>query len=403
MVACGFNFAAAQDASVKQAQLPDVATAESLARAGSVPLSTVLTDLITKGADTSITTGLQGDVGVVRKFAEPMFQDFATADIGGMVVPYIRNSEALRGGAVFPNSRREFLNLDQSVGGFAPIERAVRRGYTPRVIEFDSRFENNVVKLASVPSAAPAAAADNRRIWNGVRIPEPDPFVDAVALTGNGQICSGTLVAPDTVVTAGHCYCGGVMNEAVIGRDIISPVERVPIDKVNSKVLISCDKLSSDISLGDIALVKLTRSVAVPPRKIAPLPMVRDAVSVRAVGFGRTQTGSVGFKYQVNIVIASVQCDGTALTGIPDHRVYGCRPSHELVAASLNRDTCGGDSGGPVYAFGPDASLYLAGLTSRAVDPSGRCGPGGVYVLLSAPPVREWLAENGIAAAAAPQ
>jgi hypothetical protein len=58
-------------------------------------------------------------------------------------------------------------------------------------------------------------------------------------------------------------------------------------------------------------------------------------------------------------VIASYQCDGTASVGIPDSQIYRCKSVHELVAAGLNRDTCGGDSGGGIYVFGPDNNIFF--------------------------------------------
>jgi hypothetical protein len=51
---------------------------------------------------------------------------------------------------------------------------------------------------------------------------------------------------------------------------------------------------------------------------------------------------------------------------------------------------------GGVYVFGLDNKVYLVGVTSRGVDPTGKCGPGGIYVLLSAPPIRDWLESKGV-------
>jgi secreted trypsin-like serine protease len=124
--------------------------------------------------------------------------------------------------------------------------------------------------------------------------------------------------------------------------------------------------------------------------------MVRNAASVRAVGFGQNNSKGnavIGFKFQVNIVIASYQCDGTTV-GIADEQVYRCKSPYEMVAAGLNRDTCGGDSGGPIYAFAADTKPYLVAVTSRAVD-RNLCGPGGIYVVLGAPPIRAWLEAHG--------
>lgn len=248
----------------------------------------------------------------------------------------------------------------------------------------------------SLPPADASQENDNSRVYGGTPVPPgSDAFQDSVAVLGNNRICSGVLVSADTVITAAHCYCDGVTDEVAIGTSIITPVERIKIDVAKSEVFRTCAQVKSDISQGDIAVLKLAGKSRALPRLVGDLPQVKGAASVRAVGFGRTSS-SIGFKYQVNIVIASHQCDGNAFSGIPDQQIYRCRPSHELVAAGLNRDTCGGDSGGPIYVFGDDTKPYVVGITSRAINPSALCGPGGIYVLFSASPVREWLADRGI-------
>ena len=181
-----------------------------------------------------------------------------------------------------------------------------------------------------------------------------------------------------------------------MGQSIFSPSQRIAVDRAASEVFRPCEEINSDLGLGDVALLKLTTSATQEARAMSSLPDLQAAASVRAVGFGRSELGGIGIKYMVDIVIASYQCNGTTLNGRSDSQVYRCRPSHELVAAGLNRDTCGGDSGGPVFVFGPDTKPYLAGVTSRATDAGGRCGPGGIYVIPAAPPVRAWLEARGV-------
>jgi secreted trypsin-like serine protease len=63
----------------------------------------------------------------------------------------------------------------------------------------------------------------------------------------------------------------------------------------------------------------------------------------------------------------------------------------------MNRDTCNGDSGGPLYILGQDVNLYLTAVTSRSVDPKDpSCGKGGIYVKLTADPIRSWLLAQGV-------
>lgn len=365
--------------------------AEFLAKEGGIPLSTTLTDVATKtGAEIQSGLSQPPDTRVIET-QEPAADFTISEPPGGTFVT--------RFGPVSSDSRSAYLNLND-LGGFGGAEvakYAVDKGYTPRTIEFDSRFQTNVARLQSYAEPRSTGTAGNKRIWNGLAVsPKNDAFADTVAILGNGGICTGTLVSPRLVLTAGHCFCGGVKNEVLIGNDILSPLHRIPVVDGESETFRQCDALDANIKAGDVALLKLERDAPIPPRPLADISFIRDAASVRAVGFGRTETGRVGFKYQVNIVIASFQCDGTALAGVPDHQVYQCQPTYELVAAGLNRDACNGDSGGPIYVVGPDARVYLAGVTSRAVDPNGGCGPGGIYVLPAASPIREWLVSKGV-------
>jgi Trypsin len=120
------------------------------------------------------------------------------------------------------------------------------------------------------------------------------------------------------------------------------------------------------------------------PRPIGGLEKLKLSAAVRAVGFGQTNDLSghnfIGFKYMVDFVIASDQCDGTGQEGgVADQQKYKCKSPDEMVTAGLNRDTCGGDSGGPIYVFGRDSKRYLIAVTSRGLTP--KCGLGGIYVV----------------------
>jgi hypothetical protein len=383
-------------------------SAQALSAKTGIPLSITLSDLITKGARVNFQSGLAE--------ATPQPAPATTReDRGGHWVSvsnpelhprYFFTTAEVQGSLIAPNSPRLTSSPE--------VEAARAKGYEVRSIDLDSRYLQNVLRMTGTiqqnatdvsrsisleqPTPANARLLDstNARIYEGTPIdPENDPFMESVAITGNNKLCSGTLIAANLVITAAHCYCAGVTKEVLFGTSIISPVSRIPVDEGASESLTPCDKLEKDLSSGDVAVLKLNQSVSYTPRTISSLQDIKLAGSVRAVGFGRSSAGSIGVKYQVNIVVASPQCDGIGPVGIPDQQVYRCRPTYELVAAGLNRDTCGGDSGGPIYVFGQDTKLYLGGTTSRSVDPTGRCGPGGIYEVLSDPAIRTWLENKG--------
>jgi secreted trypsin-like serine protease len=62
-------------------------------------------------------------------------------------------------------------------------------------------------------------------------------------------------------------------------------------------------------------------------------------------------------------------------------------------------DTCGGDSGGPVFLMGTKGPRLIA-VTSRAApasrnDNPDHCGGGGIYTLLGRKTVLDWLEAHG--------
>jgi hypothetical protein len=63
-------------------------------------------------------------------------------------------------------------------------------------------------------------------------------------------------------------------------------------------------------------------------------------------------------------------------------------------------DTCGGDSGGPVFWI-QDGLAWLVGVTSRAApgvqqNATLHCGGGGIYTLIGRRDVHAWLRANGV-------
>jgi len=396
--------------------------AKTQAIISNLPVATILSDIVTIKASSAIASGLS-QVGDVRDYSidQSRFAELKTDALSkGYILRRVeldptfqmnvsRIERNLDVGILVPPSDRYASELPPpDIVAAAPSGQAGSGGGGGFIgdilggLTFDNpngldRAHGNVGSAVDNLRATPVQELSNERIFGGAPIPrEYDPFPDAVAIVGNNKLCSGVLVNAETVLTAAHCYCDGVSEAVIFGTSIVTPRRTIKIDVEKSASFIPCENIKGNIGSGDVAILRLTEPADVEPRAIGGLPLVRSSASVRAVGFGRTAQ-AIGFKYQVNIVIASYQCDGSAFSNIPDNQVYRCNASHELVAAGLNRDTCGGDSGGEIVAFGEDTKPYVVGVTSRSVDPHGECGPGGIYVLLSASPIREWLASNGIA------
>jgi secreted trypsin-like serine protease len=216
---------------------------------------------------------------------------------------------------------------------------------------------------------------DHSRIVGG--IPTTD-YPDCVAVGSPAAwCCTGTLVAPNVVVTAGHCWAGGCAARVFIGEDVESE-GRV----VNVRDALAHPDYNPPDPLQDIAVLILEEDVDVAPRAIADDRAIEAAVGVRLAGYGNTDvssSGGYGLRRMVDVPLAS------------NDPKYGADAATEFVAGApfLDRDSCNGDSGGPAYVQA-NGTWYLAGATSRATASSVRpCGDGGIYTRVSA--YEDWI------------
>lgn len=228
------------------------------------------------------------------------------------------------------------------------------------------------------------------RIIGGAKTP-PKEFLDCVAVGNDAQWgCSGTLIAANVVVTAGHC--AEVATRIFLGSDVTKAGTVVRVRKRVRHPQYHKGKHN------DLMVLLLGENVTtVQPRKIAKKTLIDKATDGRVVGFGNTDPGGFfgyGVKRFVDVPIASNACRGK-VDGEDDKVSYGCDPGFEFVAGRplLQQDTCTGDSGGPFYILADDDQWLLAGATSRATDSAmHNCGDGGVYVRLDR--YRSWI--NGL-------
>ena len=184
--------------------------------------------------------------------------------------------------------------------------------------------------------------------------------------TGTRQLCTGTLVGPNVVLTAKHCVyedMGGsewVANPTAamsitLGDAVSSPTGEVAVTAISTTPGPYHD--GDGANGGDIALLTLA---SVPPF-ITPRVIARDAptagLALRIEGFGYTgagSTGTLGERHQGSAGIVSVAV-GTFTSEGPSW-------------------TCTGDSGGPAFRASDGA---LLGVTS--IGPRGCPASTSVY------------------------
>ncbi len=222
-------------------------------------------------------------------------------------------------------------------------------------------------------AATTVAHAGTAPVVGGSTVPA-GKWPDTVAIIGVKGTCTGTLIAPTVVLTAGHC--AEIEPEQIIADTTDFAEQGGTHVNVKSITAYPDWRASYDVSL--IVLDKPVTGIA--PRAVATACTFGGfgtSSQVHLVGFGLTDQDGVGSNTGLHEAIAQVRDPDCSWE-------HGCKPAvapgGEFVAGGAGTDSCFGDSGGPVYLDTPRGVVAI-GAVSRGVDGStSPCGGGGIYV-----------------------
>jgi secreted trypsin-like serine protease len=208
--------------------------------------------------------------------------------------------------------------------------------------------------------------------------PEHDAVVSIHSLFKQGQnvfvnpqiFCSGTLISPTVVLTAGHCLAGKTPSKVAVyvgdepAVDITSHLYQVIELQVHPG-------FSNQTLLDDIALMRLASSVT----ETAPIPHLPAASALtnadvggvlNFAGFGDDEFGAFGVKLQVDGELAGFGCGHPGCFGPVNPATQIWYYQDAAHNGGEEEGPCFGDSGGPAFVYRGSGynQPYVAGITS---------------------------------------
>jgi len=249
--------------------------------------------------------------------------------------------------------------------------------------------------LALGACADPTVGARSQSVIDGeVTLAGEYPATGALVATQQGKryvSCTGTLIAPDVVITAAHCVHPGLIGNSVPGftleldgnalqaADVTPGASAIYHPQFNPFQGPAPNSVAHEY---DVALLFLGTPITdvEPARLVSPgdVEAIAAGDTVAIVGYGLTVDGGSMNDY-------GVKNDGAAhVMDVGDFELH--------IGTSGEPRNCQGDSGGPSF-YSTDAGPKILSLVSRgAGNGVSDCSVGGIHTRVD--PYLEWIHDN---------
>src|SRR5215212_754649 len=260
-----------------------------------------------------------------------------------------------------------------------------------------SAFRGVLAVYVTAAALLGAIAATSSAVVGG-NDASPGEYPAVAEITFGPFLCTGTLVTPDWVLSAGHC---GSVTGAAVASPASWPPQLINVriggvtqsdgeQRSASQVIVHPNYLAT--SGYDISLIRLSQSSTMAPTQVAGAGerSIWTAGTLETiVGWGATEEGG---DLPDNLQEARVPITTDAYCA----GAYSDFDPKTMVCAGFPQggvDTCQGDSGGPMFGKTSTGALRVVGTTSFG-EGCARPGRPGVYGRVADDTLRPWIAQT---------
>nr|QHB21600.1 venom S1 protease with CUB domain 9 [Platymeris rhadamanthus] len=211
------------------------------------------------------------------------------------------------------------------------------------------------------------SAKSPARIVNGEEVSDGQyPWMVSVNHRG-GHFCGGSILTEYHVLTAAHCTSSRVAKDFRVFIGTTNNTHAVRGQIIQVKKIIEAD-YKGDYNVNDIAMLVLKEKIhftrRIGPVCLTPARLSLDHKYVTVMGWGNL--GKEGeWRYPQQLMRAHIRVVDFTTCSFLWYRKFDASGPDRLCTWASNRDSCFGDSGGPVVWLDPEINRYtLLGIVS---------------------------------------
>jgi len=215
-----------------------------------------------------------------------------------------------------------------------------------------------------------------------------------VTIVGSrGNVCTGSLIAPHIVLTAGHCITPKTSYRVI--DNTTQPPRLMTVSKITTHPQFNMQTMLAHRATADVALLLLPGPV--PQKEPAQLGVPRTPIApgsrFTVAGIGVTTAGS-------DAGIGTVRTAALSVTGHPGTlQIRLVDPVTDNKRIGMG--ACTGDSGAPVFED-QNGRMAIVGVVSWSTGPGNSDGCGGLTGVTPLTLYKDWIAKTAQSWGASP-